>query len=382
MTVKFYSFRDDRNITAPYGVFSKSEMMALMAAKTAKGRPLGRNAIRYWLYVLCHSSGRKNQPYRLNKKELSDIGLSKSSAYEAIQDLMHCGFIKCLDICPKLEKEFGLKPHQYRLAIPTEPYSAGWNQNSPKSQTKPKPKQSEISDQNSPKSQTIVHKVLKNQLTKKTPIPLNRGIEEIVRGIVQSKPWLIAGSINNSIEENKESLFACDPHLVVKALTKGGGNSLLRSEGYHGPQRKRAIYEAVQTVLDDLLNDGFQLNGKNEPEPQVIPPLDLPMWWQQRDFRRVLPSRYLHHLGNDDPIANWRGQLKQKMGGQYTIWFDVTEWDVVQLAHTGFAVIIRCPNRHFLEWIKQKYHHLVWDIVSAGFVCDDEYPHMTVIYVL
>lgn len=73
MTIKFYSFQDDRTITAPYGAFSKKEMLALMEAKTAKGRPLGRNAIRYWLYVLCHSSGRKSQPYRLNKKNLQTL---------------------------------------------------------------------------------------------------------------------------------------------------------------------------------------------------------------------------------------------------------------------------------------------------------------------
>lgn len=367
MTVKFYSFRDDRTITAPYGVFSKAEMMALLAAKTAKGRPLGRNAIRYWLYVLCHSSGRRAQPYRLNKQELADIGLSKSSAYEAISDLIHCGFIK--------GSNYGegtiLNPHQYKLIIPKQSEISDSD----------KTKQSEISDQNSPKSQTIAHKVLKNQLTNKTPIPLNRGIEEIVRFIVQTKPWLIAGSINHSIEENKESLLACDPHLAVKALTQGSTNSLLRSEGYHGPQRKRAVYEALKTVLSELQENGFQLMGKNEPEPQVIPPLDLPMWWEQRDFLRVPISDLLHLFGNDDPLANWRGQLQEKMGGQYTIWFDVTQWDVVQLAHTGFAVIIRCPNRHFLEWIKQKYHHLVWDIVSVGFDCEDE-DAITVLYVL
>ena len=89
-----------------------------MAATTAKGRPLGRNAYRYWLYVLCHSSGRKSQPYRLNKKELSEIGLSKSSAYEAISDLIHCGFIQGDKYGQTFSDGTILNPHQYKIIIP------------------------------------------------------------------------------------------------------------------------------------------------------------------------------------------------------------------------------------------------------------------------
>jgi len=93
-------FYDGRRFKAPYGQFSIKELDSLVTARTAptknhpEGRPLGRNAILLWLFVVNRASSRRRQGFKLHESCLTKLIPKASSRYEAWKDLKHTGYIQ------------------------------------------------------------------------------------------------------------------------------------------------------------------------------------------------------------------------------------------------------------------------------------------------
>jgi len=350
MSIKFYQYKDARNIVAPFGVFSDVDLQALFNAKNTKGRPLGRNCIRFWLYLLTRASGRKRQGYEVSQANIKEcVGLSKSSAYEALNDLIFAGFLTQ----PIPDKK------EYFLSCP-------------------------VSDSLKPRNKSLKPRTTYQDLSKDSPnkLPLTptRGMKEkndespmerkgtlacTIQEIIESTPWLIAGSIQNSKEEMKNTLLESDADVMINNLVVRAHDSLLRNRGYHGTLRKRVVRIELEAVLNKLHRGVISITEWNEPKKTdsfpSYPPLEFPNWFNEKNFTAVGCDDFWM-----DKVREWRKKLKEKMGSQYSIWLAPLSLDIVDVNDwpnkaSFIAVLCTCPNRHFLEWVKEHYYQSISD---------------------
>jgi len=134
----------------------------------------------------------------------------------------------------------------------------------------------------------------------------------------------------------------------------------LRQLGYSGPLRKRSLIGPFRDVLEDVSNlpieDDYQGEEKEEFKPLVFPD------WYQESYRVLtikgnawkkapLPSASLHEI----QIMEWHQILKTQMGSQYNIWISPLEFNIVEYQEDKLCVILTCPTRYFLEWVRQNH---------------------------
>jgi len=250
-------FVDHREIEAPFGVFSRDELEALFSARGKRGNPLGRNAIRLWLFLVNRASGRVlGDAFEVNLSCIKEIIPKESSRYEAFNDLLHSGFIV----------NFHSKKCLWSLTIPNpEKTEESIKSNSEK--TKGKLPETKILSESTP----LIHK---KQLQEKPPIPQKGGQDNFIKGddiglmmIIRDMyihdSGRLCGSLDRPEWENRKILLEQPPERLVRLACHGVEGSLLRLRGYIGPLRKRSLIGPFRAVLEEM---------EPIPEPSPISP--------------------------------------------------------------------------------------------------------------
>ena len=361
-------FLDHRFIEAPFGVFSRDELEALFSARGKRGKPLGRNAIRLWLFLVNRTSGRDTQGFEIHPSCLEEIIPKESSLYEAFADLQHAGFIMNFHSSKNLWclKVPNLKPvgQDIRHSEKTEQLEDSEKTNSEKTEGKLG---------NSPVFSDSTH-IDTIKLQEIPPNPQTGEQGKFVKGeekeqeelrstileLLTSQNWRLIGNKNGSSRERMETVLSGPVEKLIKLSVHGSDTCLLRQLGYSGPLRKRSLIGPFRDVLEDVSNlpieDDYQGEEKEEFKPLVFPD------WYQESYRVLtikgnawkkapLPSASLHEI----QIMEWHQILKTQMGSQYNIWISPLEFNIVEYQEDKLCVILTCPTRYFLEWVRQNH---------------------------
>ena len=285
---------DKRTIKAPYGVISGADLDVLLngmvpqrttkKGKVIKAHTLGRNAIRFYLFLLTKASGRTpgKKGYQLSQTEIEEnLSMNKSSIYEALNDLL----------CLGLLVPYG-DPNKKLFCL-----------NTPKKSESSEKIHSESSDQNTPKqSETSDHNHNSTYGTNNHntyPLPLTGEFEETVRKIITEKPYLLFdrkfGHSNlQKREDDISQLLKGNAEYIVNRLCLGSERSLLRSWGYEGSLRKRELTRRLRAFLECSTLSDFDPPKK---ESSIHP-------WVDKAYRWLVQKN--HGLdGWDISQSNW-----------------------------------------------------------------------------
>ena len=328
-------FYDARHFKAPYGQYCKVELEHLILARTKPtkkypdGRPLGRNAILLWLFLVNRASNRRRQGFHLHENCMVKIIPSTSSRYEALKDLKKTGFIA--QSKEDNEKWFLTVPGVSEMSEFEEGDYSELSENQQSNSEKTKPKFRTVGNDTYTSTETN-YRITESEISENEISDLRK----IINRALVVKPWIFVGEFIPGIckkEEMTYRVLSSSIELVITELLRPSNPNNLWNIGYQHPIERKCLTIELQRIFEDF-------------EYAELPP----------SFETVESSD-----GYKAIIGVLSGVLSPS---NLSIWITPTKGVIEWKGDSVSTLTIWCPNSHFANWVNQNFKDTIETALS------------------